>query len=411
LVFNGVNGVPVNFTTTHQNDWAPTVGFAWDVFGNGKTSLRGGYGITYATVPTSNDCSFNCIDAPPVLETLNLITPSFPSPIGGAAAPAGAPSLAAQNQNYYPVQQVQTYSLSAEHQFPGNWLLSVAGAGNAVRHLNGNININQPLPDPPYDFNPIINGGTVFPNLYSPYLGYANITQATNALTQNWDALEINLRHPVGHGLFLTSAYTWQHCLSEARGDSFIGVGVQNSYHPSENYGTCGTNAFNVWTTSLIWSLPWFQGTGGLKRLALGGWQFADITTIQSGFALDPGLAIATPGLATRPDRLSGSTVSGSRTISEWFNTSAFAAPPAGYFGNAAPGSIIGPGVVDFDMALYKDFRIRERHTIQFRAEAFNIFNHTNFSGVQTAFGSGNFGNVTSALDPRIFEFALRYQF
>jgi hypothetical protein len=143
----------------------------------------------------------------------------------------------------------------------------------------------------------------------------------------------------------------------------------------------------------------------------LGGWQFADITTVQSGFALDPGLATATPGLATRADRVSGSQVSGSKTINEWFNTSAFAAPPAGYFGNAAPGSIIGPGVVDFDMAVYKDFHITERNFIQFRAEAFNIFNHTNFSGVQTAFGAGNFGNVTSALDPRIFEFALRYQF
>ena len=97
--------------------------------------------------------------------------------------------------------------------------------------------------------------------------------------------------------------------------------------------------------------------------------------------------------------------------MQDWFNTAAFAAPAAGYFGNAAPGSIQGPGTVDFDMAFYKDFRIRERHTIEFRAELFNIFNHTNFSGVSTSFGTGNFGQITSALDPRIAEFALRYQF
>lgn len=101
----------------------------------------------------------------------------------------------------------------------------------------------------------------------------------------------------------------------------------------------------------------------------------------------------------------------GPKTVAEWFNVNAFAAPAAGYFGNAAPGSIIGPGVVNFDMALYKDFRVKENNTLQFRAELFNTFNHTNFSGVSTAFGAGNYGQLTSAYDPRIAEFALRFQF
>jgi len=408
---NGEDGTPLNFTTTHQGNWGPSVGFAWDVFGDHKTSLRGGYGITYSGTPTGTDCSFSCIDSPNVLATLTLITPSFPSPVGAGAAPAGAPSLGAQSPNYYPLQQVQTYSLNLQHQFPGNWLVSIAGAGNAVRHFNSTININQPLPDPPYDFNPVINGGTVFPNLYSPFLGYAGISQSTNALTLNWNALEINVRHPVGHNLFLTSAYTWQHCLSEARTTYLNGAGVQDNYRPSQNYGTCNTNAFNVWTTSLIYSLPWFQGAKGLTKLALGGWQFSDITTAQSGFAMDPGLATATPGLATRADRVSDSKVSGPKTIAEWFNTNAFAAPAPGYFGNAAPGSIIGPGAINFDMALYKDFHVGEHYTFQFRSEFFNILNHTNFNGVQTAYGAGNFGQVTSAYDPRIVEFALRFQF
>ena len=86
-------------------------------------------------------------------------------------------------------------------------------------------------------------------------------------------------------------------------------------------------------------------------------------------------------------------------------------APAPGFFGNASTGSITGPGVIDFDMALYKDFKIWEQHTIQFRSEFFNIFNHTNFSGVSTSLGAGNFGQVTSALDPRIIELVLRYQF
>jgi hypothetical protein len=97
--------------------------------------------------------------------------------------------------------------------------------------------------------------------------------------------------------------------------------------------------------------------------------------------------------------------------VAEWFNTNAFAAPAPGFFGNASTGSITGPGAIVFDMALYKDFKIGERQKFEFRSEFFNIFNHTNFSGVSTSFGSGNFGQVTSARDPRIIELALRYEF
>ena len=154
--------------------------------------------------------------------------------------------------------------------------------------MNSTININQPLPDAPYDFNPIINTGRCFLYLYSPYLGYANITQESNPLTQNWDALEVNLRHPVGHGLFVTSAYTWQHCLSEARGSAFIGPAVQDSYHPSNNYGTCGTNAFNVWTSSVIWSLPWFKGTGGWRRRPWEDGSFRTSQPFKAGLHLIP---------------------------------------------------------------------------------------------------------------------------
>jgi hypothetical protein len=166
-----------------------------------------------------------------------------------------------------------------------------------------------------------------------------------------------------------------------------------------------------VISLSAVWSLPWYVQATGFKRAFLGGWQFADVTTIQGGFPLDPGLAIAKPGLATRPDGVPGESISGPKTVKEWFNTSAFTAPPPGFFGNARTGSITGPGTIAFDMALYKDFNVGERAKFQFRSEFFNIFNHTNFANVSTSFGSGNFGEVTSARDPRILELALRFQF
>jgi hypothetical protein len=420
IIINGVNGVPLNFTTVHQWYWSPAFGFAYDVFGNGKTAVRGGFQMTTQNAFYEAGGNGAPSGNPPFVESLTLITPPFPNPIGAAAAPPPAPTFSGEDVNTYRSPTYSNYNLSVEHQFSHNWLVSIATAGTVGRHLFASWNINQPFPDAPYDFNPIINSGTVFPYVASnfvPYLGYAAINNVEFNDNLYWNALEIHARHPIGHDLFLNVAYTWQHGLGDATVSGSTGAvsmgetSPQNIYNPGASYGTESFNAPQVFSTSLIWGLPWFHNAPGIKGIALGGWQYSDITTIQSGFALTPGLSIATPGLATYPDRVAGSSVAGPKTAAEWFNTAAFTAPAAGYFGNAAPGSIPGPGVIDFDMAFYKDFRIREGLTLQFRGEAFNIFNHTNFSGVQTAYGTGNYGQVTSALDPRKLEFALRLQF
>jgi len=412
LIFNGVGGFPLNFSNAHAWDWAPSAGFAWDVFGDGKTALRGGYGITYNRVPTGTDCSYFCGINYPLVQSLTLIGAPFPNPTGGQSAPPAAPTLDSQDLHLHPAAMVQNYSLSLEHSFGNDWFVSIAGAGNASHHVGEYYNINQPLPDPPYDFNPLINSGTVFAYKYSPFLGYASITSNVSPGNIYWDALELSVRHPVGHNVFLSVAYTWQHGLSDQRGTVFFENSntMQDIYHPRNNYGTTNLNVPQVLTVSAIWSLPWFRNAQGLKRLALGGWQYSDITTLQRGFAVDPGLVTSNPGLATRPDRVA-SKITGPKTAAEWFNTSAFAAPPPGYFGNVATGSIQGPGTVDFDMAFYKDFAFSERAKLQFRGELFNIFNHTNFNAIDPNFGSGTFGQVTSAADPRIIEFALRLEF
>lgn len=401
LVINGVNGVPNNWSTSHQWYIAPMAGFAWDVFGDGKTSLRGGYGVTYTRIFTGQDCSYNCAVNPPIIQSVNLVNPTFPSPGGSGAAKLSAPTISSADLNIQ-ATQVQSYSLSLEHQLPGNWIVSLAGAGTLGRHLLATWNYNQPLPDGQYNFNPIINSGSVFQYVYSPYYGYGPINTLSTFVNSNWTALEVNARHSVGHNFFMQLAYTWSHGLSDAS--------TVNYYNPEEYYGNTTTNVPQVFTASAIYNVPWLRQARNWKGLLLGGWNLSDITTIRSGYSLTPGLSIPRQGLAARPN-LTGASIAGAQSVASWFNTAAFAAPQAGYFGNAGTGIIPGPGLINFDLSLYKDFAIREKQKIQFRAEFFNAFNHTNFTTVSTTYGTPTFGQVTAAADPRIIELALRYQF
>ena len=412
LMFNGVNGVPLNFTTEYWSYLSPSAGFAWDIFGDGKTALRGGYGISYNNQPYQSFCANQCAVNPPLIQTANLVTPSFPNPIGAASKAPSLPSLNSEDLNDR-TAQIQTFSLSLEHQFAGSWFTSITGAGDLGRHETALWNVNQPLPDPPYQFNPVINAGTVTNYLYSPFYGFAGISQIEPALNTNWYGLEVGVRHPVGHNVTLTIAYTWQHDLSQIRGNSLFDneAGPANVYEPGDDYGNAAINVPQSLSFGYIYNLPWYHDAHGLQKQVLGGWRYSGLTTMESGFSQNPGLSVAHPGLSNRPNILPGVPVVGLKTVSNWFNTGAFVAPPVGYFGNAAPGDIYGPGLVDFDMAIYKDFHITEQHKLEFRAEAFNVFNHTNFNGVSTSVGSGTYGTITSARDPRIFEFALRYQF
>ncbi len=407
LVRNGVNGVPDNFSGRHNWYWSPQLGFAWDLFGNSRTALRGGYGLTYTRVFTNQDCSFACAGNPPDVTSVNLINASFSNPAGtGTARAASAPSLTSADLNIQ-ATQVHSYSLSFEHQLTKNWTVAVTGAGALARHLVGRFNANQPLPYGNYDFNPLINTGRFFTYLYGPFPGYAAIDNYTTGLNSNWHALEVTMSHPVSENLFFTAAYTWSHNLAEAASGSSA---AYDAYNFRRYYGNSPLNIPQVFTFSAVWNIPWLQHADGWKRAVLGGWRYSDITTIRSGMSYTPGLSIANQGIGVRPDA-AGLSVSGPKTVAQWFNTANFNAPAAGYFGNAGTGVILGPGLVNFDMALYKDFHVMENHAIEFRGELFNIFNHTNFNALSLNKGAPNFGQVTGAADPRIVEFALRYQF
>lgn len=425
LLFNGSkSGLTSNFSSTRSWYAGPEIGLAWDVFGDGKTSLRGGYGITYTRIFTNQDCSFACATNPPAIQSVSLSGVNFPNVVGsGTAKPATIAAVSAADQGIQ-ATQVQSYSVGIQHEFAHNFIASATGASSQARHLLGTWNLNQALPTDSYDYNPLIATANYTPYYYqtaastaaqfSPYPGYAAISSFQTRQNQNWNALELSLKHPVTNSLFFTVAYTYSHDLTDyTSASSTAGTfNVVDPYHPWRYYGNAeGLDFRHSVGITLIYQLPIFAQGNSLWHKTLGGWSFSDITTLRSGTAITPSLSISGQGLSVRPNVMAGQGIAGPKTQLKWFNTAAFTAPGAGHYGNAQTGIIRGPGLETFDMALYKQFHINEATYFEFRAEAFNIFNHTNFTSINAALGNALFGQATAAADPRILEFSGRFHF
>jgi hypothetical protein len=443
LVFNSgqAGGLPVNFSKNHIWYFAPDAGFAWNVFGDGKTSLRGGYGESYTRIFTNQDCSFSCDTNPPVFtnEALsNLVLPSTSSwnvaGAGGVAATTtSATTLTAMDPNVG-ASPVASWSLGVQHQFPANFVASIVGAGSRIQHLVNTWNINQPPPTVvggvSYDFNPLLNSNPANGGkpdnaaFYAPFQGYGAINTVSTQLWGEWNALEVQVKHPVGKGLNVTGSYTYSHDTTN--------LGSIDPYNLKRYHGNAESmNYPHSLAITAIHALPFFLHSGNLlEKEALGGWSIDNIATFRSGTSITPGLGETDAGLALRPDQVPGTTTNGPKTwkngsSQQWFNTSAFSCPgltngvncgtfPAaswGLYGTAQTGIIRGPGQELFNTALYKTFSITEKAHLEFRAEAFNTFNHTNPSNPTTTLSSTNYGKITGAADPRILELALRLKF
>ena len=433
-IYNGFGGVPLNLSSAHENYVSPSVGFALDLFGDGKSSIRGGYSINYLKSGSSSDCEANCVGLPAVQET-ELFNAPFPNPLGSKLVQNSFTAVSAYGEDLSNIRaaRIHSYSASAEQQFGSNWLLTVAGAGIMGRDLPLELNVNQPLPTGQYAYDPSITTTGVAAAPLAPYKGYSTILYATSTGIANWNALEVNLRHPVGRGVVLRASFTWAHGLSDVPGQAGYAqenAGVQDSNHPERDYGSSPLNQNLNFSSSVIWQLPFFLHTTPWVKTAFGGWQFSAVVSEQSGLSMTPGLSVADPGLATRPNvdptvpyqryhgdkfkqtALPNGQITG---VGPFFSTASFVAPTptgpnqsCGCFGNAPTGAIRGPGALVNNIALFKVFPVKSSR-IRLRAQLFNALNHPNFNGVNLSVDNPKYGQYTSAADPRETEFALEY--
>jgi hypothetical protein len=418
VVIAGQNGTPRGMVQNYWNTVAPRVGFAYSL--NDKTVIRGGFGMFYERIQ-GNDV-YNTGPNPPFSFSPSLSSVYFSNPsisaINGKAAlvpnfPAAITALAYSD---YQLPTSEQWNFGIQREVTRGAVLSVEYVGNEDYHQRDNREINPvTLGDP----NRLaISQGTYNPNLDRPYLGYSNITLGENASNVHYNALQVNFRVENQHGLTFQAAYTWSHAI----GISPFGGGdfnqISNPFNRAFDYGPTALDRRQILVLNYDYQLPFLRNRKGPVGSLLGGWEFSGITLIQSGIPLTPSLSYDNLGLgggaSARPDVAGPLTYP--QTVTQWFNTAAFGAPAPLSFGNAGEGVITGPGRVNFNMSLYKTFRMPfpgdpEGAQVQFRFDTFNTFNHTQFHDIGTTFGASNFGQVVDTYDPRVMELALKFMF
>src|SRR5262245_34914020 len=413
ILGNGIakagQGISRGLVKDYWNTFAPRFGFAWDPRGNSKTVIRGGYGIGYYRVE-GNDI-YDFVNNPPFARQVNVFNPPLNNPGGGTAAPPQPVSLVSLDFQYK-VPTAQTYSLGIQRELSKDTGLEIAYVGSRGTHLDHARNINQPLRVGGLDFDPRLNTNAISIEALRPFIGWSQIRQAENTGSSTYHSLQVNFDKRFSEGLKFQVAYTFSRGIGDVMdsGGRSVNALPQDSYNMRAERGLLGFDRPHNLVINYIYELPFFKQRHDALGRILGGWEISGITTVSSGPAASPGISTDRNGLATRPN-LVGTRIEGPKTVEKWFDTAAFAEPAPGFFGNAGRNIIREPGTHKWDMSFFKNNRITERVNLQFRAEFFNIFNHSNFNGINTAIGSGAFGQVTSARDPRILQFGLKLGF
>jgi hypothetical protein len=418
----GQNGVPKGLVNNHWANFGPRLGFAYDLTGRGKTVVRGGFGIMYERIQ-GNDM-YNA--GPNIPFSLQVTTPGaveFSNPTlslatGTAAAlPINPASITGLAINEYKQPASYQYSIGVQRQLNARSVLSISYVGNQNRYQNDYRQIN--LPDESY-LPQLIAGAnyTTAPGL--PYLGYRSINLSTNEANSHYNGLQIDLNSQVGRDLSLRAYYTLSRTIdptTAGNGGGDLG-NISNPYLGWKyDQGPGGFDRTHNAAVNFIYDIPFLRNSASrFLKSTIGGWEISGIVTLTSGLPINPQLTggqsgNGLPNATNRPDQVGH--VSYPHTVDQWFSRSAFVAPANGAFGDAGHNSLRGPGRDNWNLSLFKSFVISEARGSRFelRVESFNTWNHTQFNQVSNGLGSSNFGQVTSAFDPRVFQLGAKLYF
>jgi hypothetical protein len=484
IVRCGYNSIPTGCMTGHIWNPAPRVGFAYDPFGNGKTAIRAAYGIFYEHT-NGNEANAESLEGQPplVLTPLQFYIQGYQNIGGGVYFPLVPNSIPTKVKWPY----MQQFHFDIQREIMRNTIATVSYVGSKGTHLTLQNDLNQlhdlnqadnPFPAGVPITDPICqqagNGGpvTVGGNLVHPgallhlniacgnvdpdnyrenYPGWSTITGIGLGASSNYNALQVSGRR-TAENLELTLAYTYSHAIDN-ESDRYDGNFV-DTYNLKGNRSSSNLDQRHILNFSYIYTLPKLSNHNHLTRLTLGGWQWSGITEFQTGkpFSIVNGAYYDNAGVANgngtgsyvdfvpgaSRTHITGPKIQGGIFGPLLFNPSAYDAPRGLTFGDSGRNSLFGPATTNYDMGIFKRFPVGDHMTTEFRTEAFNVFNHTQFTSVNNSPGcflpgSGqqfNAGATTcvqgdlsegyfpsgflhpgSAHDPRLLQFALKLLF
>ena len=458
MVQCGVNGIPRGCLKGHLFNPAPRLGFSWDPLGNGKMAVRGGYGIFFEH---TNGLEANAEDlegTPPIVQTPTQYNITGYAGVGGQGLLFPLSTTSIPDQAVWPY--VQQWHLDVQRDLTRNLVATLAYVGAKGTHLTLQHEMNQlPLIAP--DQNPFLPGepitddicnsqrGTTLkptfrvngtrvrgqpainiavacgnnPDLFrSNFPGLGSIQRVESVANSNYNALQFSLRKTNGP-LTVDVAYTYSHSLDNSS-DNFDSNFV-NSADLHSNYASSNYDQRHILTAAWTLDIP-FHGKG-FSKAVLGGWQYAGIMTAQTGtpfsvvngvYGDSAGVADGTTGVGSYADLVGDPhalpicpPLEPDTKGIPLYNCNAYAETQGLTFGDSGRNSLRNPRRINFDMSIYKIFKPVEKVDVQFRAEAFNIFNHTQWTGVNPYVSTTNFMYTTGAHMPRVLQFALRVTF